>query len=32
MEYENDTKRMRLLAVIIFAALFLSSWGKEVLS
>jgi hypothetical protein len=31
MEYEQDTKRMRLLALIIFAALILSGLGKEVL-
>lgn len=31
MEYEQDTKRMRVLALLIFAALFLSSLGKEVL-
>jgi len=30
-EYEEDTMRMRALALIIFAALFLSSLGKEVL-
>jgi hypothetical protein len=30
-EYEKDTVRMRILAVIIFAALFFSSFGKEVL-
>jgi hypothetical protein len=30
-EYEKDTVRMRILAAIIFAALFLSSFGKEVL-
>jgi hypothetical protein len=30
-EYEKDTVRMRILAVIILAALFFSSFGKEVL-
>lgn len=29
--HEEDTRLMRVLALIIFAALFLSSWGKEVL-
>ena len=30
-EYEGDTMRIRLLALIIFAALLFSSWGKEIL-
>lgn len=30
-EYEKDTIRMRVLALIIFAALVLSSFGKEVI-
>jgi hypothetical protein len=29
--HEEDTRLMRVLALIIFAALFLSSFGKEVL-
>lgn len=30
-EYEKDTMRMRALALLIFAALFLSSLGKEII-
>lgn len=29
--HEEDTRLMRVLALIIFAALFLSSWGKEII-
>jgi hypothetical protein len=29
--HEEDNRLMRVLALIIFAALFLSSFGKEVL-
>lgn len=29
--HEEDTRLMRVLALLIFAALFLSSFGKEVL-
>lgn len=29
-EYEKDTMRMRVLGLIIFAALMLSSFGAEV--
>lgn len=29
--HEEDTRLMRLLALLIFAVLFLSSFGKEVL-
>lgn len=29
--YEEDSRLMRVLALLIFAALFLSSFGKEVL-
>ncbi len=29
--HEEDTRLMRVLALLIFAALFLSSWGKEII-
>ena len=28
--HEEDTRLMKVLALLIFAALFLSSWGKEI--
>lgn len=28
--HEEDTRLMKVLALIIFAALFLSSWGREI--
>lgn len=28
--HEEDTRLMRVLALLIFAALFLSSWGREI--
>jgi hypothetical protein len=30
-EYDKDTVRMKIVALLIFAALFFSSFGKEVL-
>jgi hypothetical protein len=29
--HDEDTRAMKLLALIIFAALFLSSFGKEII-
>lgn len=28
--HDEDTRLMRVLALLIFAALFLSSWGREI--